>query len=157
MKNSVNMNLVESKMAVVSCHTRASVYRSSRTPRALLAPPQARRGLVVSAAHNEDAAISRTLEFARKTAAAFAACVTICLQTPALGAEQIALRLPVSGNKEIAQVQEVMLETWSVVGDSFFDVNALVRVPVPTDSKPRSGRCVKAGKKLLCNAVASVQ
>ena len=112
----------------VACQqqTRAGVSRSAGPRQVVLAREAPSRNLVASAAHNEDTAMSRILDIAKTSTLAFAAAVAIGSQAPALGAQT--LRLPISGNKQIAQVQEVMLETWSVVGDSFFDGSALVRV-----------------------------
>lgn len=113
----------------VACQqqTRAGVSRSAGPRQVVLARQAPSRNLVASAAHNDDTAMSRILDIAKTSTLAFAAAVAIGSQAPALGANQT-LRLPISGNKQIAQVQEVMLETWSVVGDSFFDGSALVRV-----------------------------
>lgn len=104
-----------------------SVSRFACTPQAVLAQRQAiNRDVVASAAPEESNQLKIFVDVAKKSTAALAAAITIGLSEPAFGADQ-ALRLPISGNKEIAQVQEVMLETWSVVGDAFFDSSALVR------------------------------
>jgi hypothetical protein len=139
------MSSMVSKPTVVACHARATVSAISRTSKADFALRQASRDVVPSAAHSDQCLIPRIVEIAKVTATAFSACVTIGLHSSALAADQIALRLPVSSNKDIAQVQEVMLETWSVVDDSFFDVNTLVRAlkHLSTDSKPRCGSCVR--------------
>lgn len=93
----------------------------------VLAKQVTSRDVVASAVSSEDTRVSRIIDIAKASTVAFAAAVAIGSQAPALAANQT-LRLPISGNKQIAQVQEVMLETWSVVGDSFFDGSALVRV-----------------------------
>lgn len=115
----------------------ASIPRSVYTPQVVLARQATKRNISASAAQDKGDAVTRMFEIAKQTTVAFAAAATIGLQAPALGADQT-LRLPISGDKKIAQVQEVMLETWAVVGDSFFDGAALVSFAccLSTDSNP---------------------
>lgn len=122
-----------------SCQARNDVARSVCTPQAVSAQRKAtNRDMVASAAPGEENTVSRILDIAKKGTVAFAAAVTIGLQAPESAGADSVLRLPISNKKSIAQVQEVMLETWSVVGDSFFDGAALVRVIVCSETSAMS-------------------
>jgi hypothetical protein len=124
------MSYVASRPTASCQSARTGVARSVCARQLLAQPHSTNKGVTASAAHNDGNMLCQAFDTAKKATVAFAAAVTIGLQAPALGAEQQMIRLPISNNKEIAQIQEVMLETWAVVGESFFDEGALVRALV---------------------------
>lgn len=55
-------------------------------------------------------------------------CAAVLAVSPSAEAAERTLRLPVAERKEIYQVQETLLEAWSVVDELFYDASKLVRL-----------------------------
>ena len=119
-----------------------------------LAATQSSHSSVNSESDTPDQIFGKFMRDVRNVAVTTASAVLLSCSAPSTAhAEQ--LRLSISRNEDIMQVQESMLESWSIIDDVFFDSATLVR-PMQTNAacedrsrRQRPHNLLSANKHLL--------
>ena len=75
---------------------------------------------------NSEDSVGKLVRDVRNVVLSTASAVLLAYSAPST-AEAEQLRLSISRNEEVMQVQESMLESWSIIDDVFFDSSTLVR------------------------------